>query len=104
MTELIQVIVNGPPDAMPAIVEHVVKSRLAAAGHMARIESTYWWNGQLVHQPEVRATFNTTPAMFDAIKAEVARLHPYETPSIVAVPLHGAFESYVQWLNDVTKL
>lgn len=42
--------------------------------------------------------------MFDAIKAEVARLHPYETPSIVAVPLHGAFESYVQWLNDVTKL
>jgi len=98
MTELIQVIVNGPPDAMPAIVEHVVKTRLAAAGHIARIESTYWWNGQLEHQPEARATFHTTPAMLDAIQATVTELHPYEVPSIFAIALINPPETYVRWL------
>lgn len=100
MTEIIQVIVNGPPNAMPPIVEHVVKSGLAAAGHLAHIESTYWWDGHLEHQTEACATFHTTPQAFDTIKSEITKLHPYKVPFIAAVSLLGAPESYVEWLTS----
>jgi periplasmic divalent cation tolerance protein len=40
----------------------------------------------------------TSRAHFDAMMAEVQRLHTYQVPEIVAVPIIAGAENYLAWL------
>ena len=42
----------------------------------------------------------TTADRFDALKARLLELHPYEFPELIAVPVERGHTAYLDWVRD----
>ncbi|MFC5436311.1 divalent-cation tolerance protein CutA [Rhodanobacter umsongensis] len=90
------------PDAASAqaIAEALVGERLAAcANRLPGIRSIYRWQGEVTTGSEELLLIKTTGGRFDALKARLLQLHPYEVPELVAVPVARGHEAYLEWVR-----
>lgn len=90
------------------VAEKVVRDKLCACVNFTKIRSIYSWKGRLEDQEEFIALFKTTARSAKKLKAEIARLHPYEVPEIVELKMSDVSKSYLSWLlkestNSVAK-
>ncbi len=99
MIDVVEVIVTGPAEFMPELVETLVGERLIACGQLTPIESTYRWQGRIEHATELRAALHTTTDRADAVLRRVSELHPYDVPCILAVPVQGGDRAYLEWVD-----
>jgi periplasmic divalent cation tolerance protein len=75
-----------------------LKARLIACANLVpRIESHYWWQGKMESNAEVLLILKTTATALAALEKLVIKLHPYDTPEIVAVDPRSATERYLKW-------
>ena len=93
------------PDALAAgrIVDEVLGRRLAACANRMPIESAYWWRGSLQRAEEVLIVFKTRRALIPRLTAAVRKVHPYETPCIVAYRMEAGFPPYLAWIDRETR-
>lgn len=86
-------------DSAQAIAHALVSEALAACvSHIPGMHSTYRWEGSLVNASEELLLIKTTAARFDALKARLLALHPYEVPELIAVPVIASHEAYAAWV------
>jgi|ERR1043166_483651 periplasmic divalent cation tolerance protein len=92
-------------DEASRLAEMLVARRLAACVQIVPgMESVYRWQGQIERQSEVLLIAKTVSEKFAELESEVVKLHSYETPEIVAVPLTEGSRPYLDWLSSsVTK-
>ena len=91
-------------DEAERIARALVEKRLAACVQIhSQIRSLYWWQGRVCDEAEVRFTAKTKADCFDELVAEVKKLHSYDVPEIVFVPIGAASPEYQRWLKEVTK-
>ena len=102
MSDVVEVIVTGPPEFMPGLVETLVNDHLIACGHLTPINSTYRWKGEVEHAAEVRAAMHTTTYRVEAVSQRVLGLHPYDTPCILVLPVQGGDSDYLRWVRQET--
>jgi periplasmic divalent cation tolerance protein len=84
------------------IASKVVAGRLCACVNFAQVRSIYSWRGRMEDQKEFIALFKTTAKSAKKLKAEIARLHPYEVPEIVELKMSDVSRSYLSWLVEST--
>ena len=77
----------------------VDKSLAACVQIMPEMESIYRWQGKVELQREFLLIAKTLSSRFGEIESEVVKLHSYETPEIVALPLVAGSRPYLEWLN-----
>jgi periplasmic divalent cation tolerance protein len=77
---------------------YVVSAKLCACVNFTQIRSIYSWNEQIEDQHEFIALFKTTSKSAKKLKAEIARLHPYEVPEIVELKMSNVSKPYLSWL------
>ncbi len=82
------------------IAQHCIINHLAGCVHIDEVTSTYLWEGQLRIDHEFRLLIKTTQASYDAIEAEIMRLHSYDEPAIITVPVTGGSTSYLSWIAE----
>lgn len=90
------------PDAASAarLAEALVEERLAACvNRLPGVASTYRWQGQVTTDHEELLLIKTTAARFDALKARLLALHPYELPELIAVPVERGHAAYLDWVR-----
>jgi len=63
------------------------------------VRSTYRWEGKVHSDIEELLLIKTTAARFEALKARVLELHPYELPELIAVPVERGHEAYLAWVR-----
>lgn len=81
----------------------LVSERLCACVNiMPKIESFYWWDGEVNHDEEALLICKTTADKFDLLMAYVKENHPYEVPEIISVGLTNALPEYVEWVKRET--
>lgn len=79
----------------------VLQERLAACANLIpKIESHYWWQGQLESSSEVLILFKTTREKLEALQECVVRNHPYDTPEFIAVPIEQGSSRYLDWITS----
>jgi periplasmic divalent cation tolerance protein len=66
------------------------------------LKSWYRWEGRLRQEDEVLLLIKTTRVRYPEVEAMVRRLHPYELPEVIAVPITGGSEAYLGWLSQST--
>jgi periplasmic divalent cation tolerance protein len=77
----------------------LVEERLAACVNVLDgVRSIYAWKGQVQEDPEVLCVIKTTLDRFEALRARIVALHPYEVPEVVALPIVAAHAPYLAWL------
>lgn len=89
------------PDQATAdrIAEALVRERLAACvNRLPGVHSTYRWRGTLCRESECLLLIKTVRANFDALKARLLALHPYELPELIAVELAAGHAGYLDWV------
>jgi periplasmic divalent cation tolerance protein len=97
----IRIVLCTFPDAASArqIGTALVEKQLAACVNLIpAVESVYRWQGRLETAAEVLAVIKTSAAAFPDLKRELAKLHPYEIPEIIAIEPAAVTENYASWL------
>ncbi len=95
------------PDLKTArkLARAALEARLIACANLVpRIESHYWWQGKLESSKEVLIVMKTTKARLAALEKLVLKIHPYDTPEFVVLPLTGGNARYLAWLDESLKV
>jgi len=104
MTDYIVVFVTAAKEEEAALIGHtIVGERLAACVNIIRsIRSIYRWQGRIEDEQEVLLIIKTKRILFENLKKRVKELHSYSVPEIVAIPLVGGDEQYLNWIGQET--
>jgi periplasmic divalent cation tolerance protein len=101
MTGKIVVLVTcGSAKEARKIARAVVEQRLAACANIATspVHSVYRWKGKVESAKEFLLIIKTTQARFAKLQAAIKRLHSYDVPEIIALPIAAAAADYLKWI------
>ena len=100
---LVAILTNCPDIATAdRISDALIASRLvASANRYAPIRFRYRWQGAVESAQEHPVLFKTRPGLADAAEAEITRLHPYDVPAILRLPM-DANAAYLEWIATET--
>jgi periplasmic divalent cation tolerance protein len=86
------------------IARSVVQKRLAACVNILRspVESFNTWKGKLETAREHLLLIKTTTARLPQLEREVRRLHTYDVPEFIALPITEGSADYLSWLIEAT--
>lgn len=74
---------------------------VACASIGAPVRSLYPWKGERAESAEVPLLLKTRATRFDDVAAEIQRLHSYEVPEILALPVVAGSAAYLGWMDEV---
>ena len=78
----------------------LVEARLAACVNVIpRVQSYYRWQGALESAEEWLLVIKSSRALFEAVRGHLAKLHSYEVPEILALPVVAGSDAYLNWLD-----
>jgi periplasmic divalent cation tolerance protein len=103
MTDKIVVLVTcGSAKEARKIARAVVEERLAACANIlaSPVHSVYRWKGSVESAKEFLLIIKTTKARFPKLKAAVTRLHSYDVPEIIALPIAIGSPAYLTWISE----
>jgi periplasmic divalent cation tolerance protein len=81
----------------------LLDKRLCACVNLIKgVESFFWWQSKIERTEESLLLIKTRQSLFEPLKKEVARLHPYSLPEIVGFKLTHLSRSYADWLEKET--
>jgi periplasmic divalent cation tolerance protein len=84
------------------IARAVVRRRLAACVNifLSPVESLYTWKGKLEKTREYLLVMKTTAKRLAELENEVRRLHSYDVPEFIALPITEGSRKYLSWLDE----
>ncbi len=83
------------------IAQALVERKLAACVQVTgAVESTYRWKGSVESSREYLCLIKTREDLFLQIEAAIKKMHSYETPEIIAVPIVKGSIDYFKWMNQ----
>lgn len=78
----------------------LVQERLAACANLlGRIGSIYWWEGKLQEEQEAALIVKTTAALVERLVERVKQAHSYDCPCVVALPIDGGNQEFLDWIG-----
>jgi len=107
MTDKIVVLVTCRSEKQAQkIGRRLVEAELAACANILRVPvaSIYRWKGRVERAREFLMILKTTRALFAAMGREVRRLHSYEVPEIIALPIERGSSDYLKWVSRSVRL
>jgi periplasmic divalent cation tolerance protein len=82
----------------------LVENRLAACVNVIPdVKSIFFWKGKISEEREVLLIAKSRMDLFDSIQKEIKRLHSYEVPEIIALPVEAGSEEYLEWIRQETQ-
>lgn len=85
------------------IARTLVERKLAACVNIIRgVRSIYFWKGEIQDEPELLLVVKTKEYLFDELKEEVEKIHPYTVPEIIGFEIRKSAEKYEKWWDEVT--
>jgi periplasmic divalent cation tolerance protein len=106
MTDKLVVLVTcGSVKEARSIARALVEARLAACVNLTAgpVESIYRWKGRVDTAKEFLMIVKTSRARFPALQKMVKRLHSYEVPEIVVLPIEKGSQDYLAWLSESVR-
>jgi periplasmic divalent cation tolerance protein len=94
----------GRPEDAERIAREVVERRLAACVNVVpSVVSTYRWKGKVERDEERLLVIKTRADRFEALRAAIVSLHPYEVPEVVALPISEGHAPYLEWVDESVR-
>jgi periplasmic divalent cation tolerance protein len=98
-------VINTCPGSITAknIATHLVANELAACIQiLPGVQSYFRWSGKVEVSEEYVLFIKTTPQCYEQVEKSILKMHPYELPEIIAVPITGGLNEYLSWITDST--
>ena len=106
MTDKVLVLVTcGSAAEARRIAQAVVEARLAACVNIlpGMVTSIYRWKGKVESAQERLLLVKTSRKRLARLQAEVVRLHSYDVPEFIALPIVAGSRAYLAWVEANVK-
>ena len=82
------------------VARALVEKKLAVCVNViSGIRSVYRWEDAIVDEEEVLLVIKSSRALIQELTDEIERLHSYEVPEVIALPVVDGAERYLAWMN-----
>ncbi|MEX0839782.1 MAG: divalent-cation tolerance protein CutA [Parvibaculum sp.] len=90
-------------EAAEAMGRALVEAKLAACVNIyPGLRSVYEWGEEVVVEDEVAAFIKTRAALAEAVVVAARKLHPYEVPALLTLPILAGNTDYLSWARART--
>ncbi len=98
------VLCTTPVAEAERIARALVDERLAACVNiLPRVTSVYRWQGAVEQDDEALLVIKTRAECLDGLDKAMRKLHPYEVYELLALPIQGGHQPYLDWLTKETE-
>ena len=85
------------------IAENLVSHKLAACVNiLPNMKSFYWWDDKVCKDDELLLVAKIKTSLFKDLEKAVKKLHSYDVPEIILLPIENGSNAYLQWMEKVT--
>jgi len=86
------------------ISQLLLKERLiACANIVSPVTSFFHWVGKIERAEECLVVMKSRRDLFGQVAEHVKRVHSYEVPEVLAVPIVDSSKAYLDWMSVVLK-
>ena len=87
------------------IARALVEQRLAACGNVveAPVRSIYRWKGKVESATEFLLILKSSRRRFGALESTVRKMHTYDVPEIIALPVMEGSRGYLEWISESVR-
>jgi len=83
------------------IAQTLLKRRQAACVNiLSDVHSHFWWQGKLDNSRENLLVAKTKESLLPDIVKSVKKIHSYSVPEIIALPVIGGSQEYLDWIEQ----
>lgn len=76
---------------------------VACVNIIDKVESVFSWDGKLMEEKEALMIMKTKKELFTQINHAIQKLHSYNVPEVIAMPIIEADETYLKWVAYETR-
>lgn len=78
----------------------LLKQRKAACVNIiSNVDSLFWWEGKLDSARENLLVVKTKASLLPEVINLVKKVHSYDVPEIIALPIVGGNQEYLDWIE-----
>lgn len=89
----------APTDRAAGIAEALVRERLVACVNTLPVRSCYWWKGEICNDEEHLLVMKTPMKKADEVISAIKRMHSYEVPEVIVLPIVAGYKPYLDWVG-----
>lgn len=85
------------------IAKRLLEYKLVACVNIIeKVESVFSWDGEICEEKEALMIIKTRKEHFTKINHAIQKLHSYNVPEVIAMPIVQADETYLKWIEHET--
>ena len=82
------------------IITNLLKKRIIACGNIiGPIFSSFWWKDNIENSEEFLLFMKSEMSLYKKLEDEVLKLHSYDIPEIVVLPIVEGSKPYLDWIT-----
>ncbi len=81
----------------------LAQRKAACVNIVPGVNSLFWWQDKIDSTQESLLIIKTKASLIDEIVTLVRGIHSYEVPEIIALPVIGGNQDYLDWIGKEVK-
>ena len=100
--KVVVLVTCGTAGEAEQIARTLVEQRLAACVNLVEtpVRSIYRWQGKIETASEYLLVIKTSREKLVGLRGQVERLHSYDVPEVIALPIVDGSPQYLRWLEE----
>ena len=98
--DYVVVFCTAPPAESGKIARLLVEERLAACVSLSAVRSCFRWEDKISEETEDLLIIKSEGKKLEELAARIEDVHPYDVPEIIAIPIIGGDDRYLDWISE----
>jgi periplasmic divalent cation tolerance protein len=81
----------------------LIEKKLAACVQITGVTSFYEWEKEIQKDDELLLVIKARADLYSEIEGALSDNHSYEVPEIIKIPIEDGLDSYLGWIDKVSR-